>query len=155
VDALDPAAAAVRQAEVQALVEHLAPGCDFTREIELTRELVLGDLIVAGPPGALEAFALCHAAPLAENGGRDEVRVLKVGAVSLDALVTVLDAVAAWAARRGARRIAVRCQTAYGDAYRALVRRGYRVRWTDLRMTLAGYPETPPESGLVWSNWEV
>jgi GNAT superfamily N-acetyltransferase len=155
VDALDPAAAAVRQAEVQALVEHLSPGCDFTREIELTRELVLGDLIVTGPPGALEGFALCHAAPLAENGGRDEVRVLKVGAVSLDALVAVLDAVAAWAARRGARRIAVRCQTAYGDAYRALVRRGYRVRWTDLRMTLAGYPETPPESGLVWSNWEV
>jgi hypothetical protein len=154
-ETLEPAARERRLAEVGDLVDRLVPGCDFGREIALTRELRLGDVVVAGPPGALTAFALCHSASLAENGGRDETRVLKVGAASLDALLAVLDAVAAWAARQGARRIGVRCQTAYGEAFRALVRRGYRVRWTDLRMTLAGYPEATPSSGVVWSNWEV
>lgn len=154
-DTLEPAARERRLAEVRDLVDQRVPGYDFAREIELTRELRLGDVITVGPPGALAGFALCHSASLAESGGREETRVLKVGAVSVDALLAVLDAVSAWAARQGARRIGVRCQTAYGDAYRALVRRGYRVRWTDLRMTLAGYPEAVPASGLVWSNWEV
>jgi GNAT superfamily N-acetyltransferase len=153
--ALDPAAREARLAEVDGLVRRLAPGCDFSREIELTRELSLGDVVVTGPPGGLQGFALCHTASLAENGGRDETRVLKVGAASLDALLAVLDAVLAWAARQGARRIGVRCQTVNTDAFRALVRRGYRVRWTDLRMTLTEYPEVVPASGLVWSNWEV
>jgi GNAT superfamily N-acetyltransferase len=154
-ETLEPAVRERRLAEVGDLVRRLVPGCDFAREIELTRELHLGDVIVLGPPGGLTAFALCHSASLAEAGGREETRVLKIGAASLEALIAVLDAVSAWAARQGARRIGVRCQTAYGDAFRALVRRGYRVRWTDLRMTLAGYPETVPASGLVWSNWEV
>lgn len=154
-ESLAPAAREERLAEVRGLVERLVPGCDFSREIELTRELSLGDVIVVGPPGALLGFALCHSASLAENGGRDETRVLKVGAISLDALLAVLDAVSAWAARQGARRIAVRCQTSYADAYRALVRRGFRVRWTDLRMTLSDFPEVTPPSGIVWSNWEV
>ncbi len=72
-----------------------------------------------------------------------------------DALLVLLDATAAWAGRQGARRIGVRCQTGYGEAYRALVHRGFRVRWTDLRMTVAGYAERPPAQGVVWSNWEV
>jgi hypothetical protein len=29
------------------------------------------------------------------------------------------------------------------------------VRWTDLRMTLDGYPESTVERGLVLSNWEI
>ncbi len=144
-----------RLAEVHALVDALQPGVDFGREIALTRELRLGDVVLAGPPGALEAFALCHTAPLAEQGSREETRVLKIAARSLDALLVVLDAAAAWAGRQGARRIGVRCQSGYGEAYRALVHRGFRVRWTDLRMTVAGYPERPPSQGVVWSNWEV
>jgi len=154
-ETLDAPAREERLAEMRALVERLTPGYDFSREIELTRELRLGDVVLVGPPGALAAFALCHSAPLAENGTRDETRVLKLVAGSLDALLAVLDAVASWAVRQGARRVAVRCQSRYGEAYRALVRHGYRVRWTDLRMTLTGYPEAMPASGIVWSNWEV
>jgi hypothetical protein len=29
------------------------------------------------------------------------------------------------------------------------------VRWTDLRMSLAGYGEKMPRSGIVLSNWEI
>src|SRR5437667_3191684 len=32
---------------------------------------------------------------------------------------------------------------------------GYRVRWTDLRMTYEGYPERHPGRGVLLSNWEI
>jgi GNAT superfamily N-acetyltransferase len=144
-----------RVAEIGRLVAALAPGYDFSREIELTLELALGDVVVFARDGRLAGFALCHAAPLAEGGGRDEVRALKVGAVDTPALLGVLDAALAWARRQAVRRFAVRCQTAYAEAYRALVERGFRVRWSDLRMTLAGFPEQHPDRGVLWSNWEI
>jgi GNAT superfamily N-acetyltransferase len=155
VSALQPAERERRLADVAALVARLAPGYDFGREFALTLKLRLGDLLVVGAAGTPHGFALCHSAPLAESGGREESRVLKVGAVSLAALLAVLDSAATWAARQGARRLGVRCQTGYGDAFRAIVERGYRVRWTDLRMTLEGFAEPRPAAGLLWSNWEV
>jgi hypothetical protein len=39
--------------------------------------------------------------------------------------------------------------------FRQLVERGYRVRWTDLRMTLDGYEEPHAPTGVVFSNWEI
>ena len=55
---------------------------------------------------------------------------------------------AAWAAAQGVRGIAVRGQTAYREAYQALIKSECRVRWSDLRMTLAGYPEPVPARDL-------
>ena len=153
--ALDPEGRRARLADVQRMVATMAPGYDFTRELELTLQLGLGDVVTVDRSGTLAAFALCHAAPLAEGGGRDEARVLKLAAVDMNALGAILGAAAAWASRFAIRRIAVRCQTAYGEAFRALSERGYRVRWSDLRMTLAGYPEQKPAGGVLWSNWEI
>ena len=51
--------------------------------------------------------------------------------------------------------MAIRCQTRYDEAFRRLVARGYRVRWTDLRMTYEGYPEPHPTVGVLFSNWEI
>ena len=31
----------------------------------------------------------------------------------------------------------------------------FRVRWSDLRMTLSDYPEQRPATGVLWSNWEI
>jgi len=117
--------------------------------------MLLGNVIAVRVGGRLAGFALCHTAPLAEGGNRDELRVLKIAAQDTDALLAVLDAVGAWGATQSARRVSVRCQTAYQHAYRALVECGFRVRWSDLRMTVAGYPEAVPERGILWSNWEI
>jgi hypothetical protein len=59
------------------------------------------------------------------------------------------------AARTGIRRVAVRCQTVYPAAFRRLIERGYRVRWTDLRMTYHGHAERHSGAGVVFSNWEI
>jgi len=153
--ALDARERAARLVEIGALVGSLAPGFDFAREVQLTLDFALGNLVSVLDAGRLVAFALCHSAPLAENGTRDELRVLKVAATSAETLMKALDAVTAWAAAQNIRRVAVRCQTAYGDAYRALVGNGYRVRWSDLRMTMTGYGEPRPAQGILWSNWEI
>jgi hypothetical protein len=59
------------------------------------------------------------------------------------------------ARRTGTRRVAIRLQGDYPDAYRTLVALGARVRWTDLRMSAFGWNEVPPVEGMVLSNWEI
>ena len=133
----------------------LAPGVDFTREIDLTERLGLGDTVVIEREGAVAAFALCHTAPLAEGRPSDELRVLKLVARDLDAFEEVLAASEWLGHREGLRRLGVRCQTRFGSAYGRLIEREWRVHWTDLRMTLTGHAEPPVRGGVVWSNWEI
>jgi len=98
---------------------------------------------------------LWHSAPLAEGRPKEEVRVLKLAARDERAFDAAIAATEAAAARAGIRRVAVRCQTRFDDAFRRLVGRGYRVRWTDLRMTYEGYTEPHPPRGVLFSNWEI
>jgi GNAT superfamily N-acetyltransferase len=147
-----------KDAAVQAagrLVESLAPGYDFSREILLTAELGLGDTSLVEGDDGFDAVVLWHSAPLADTRGRDEVRVLKLAARDARAFEAAIAATEAAAAKAGIRRVAVRCQTLYGDAFRRLIARGYRVRWTDLRMHLEGFPERIAASGVLFSNWEI
>ncbi len=138
-----------------ALSMELLPGYDFTREIELTQTLGLGDTLVLERGDVVHGFAICHTAPLVEGRMRDEVRVLKLVGRSyadIDELVTQL---ADYARRSGGRRVAIRLQGEYAVLYQRLIARGARVRWTDLRMTYEGFAEKLPLSGIVLSNWEI
>jgi len=108
-----------------------------------------------GDDAGLDAMAVWHSAPLADSRTRDEVRVLKLAARNDAAFDAAVGAVEAAAAKAGIRRIAVRCQTKYGEAFRRLIARGYRVRWTDLRMTYENYPERHAAQGVLFSNWEI
>ncbi len=137
------------------LVGALRPGYDFTREILLTAELGLGDTSLVDGDDELAGLVLWHSAPLAEGRPKDEVRVLKLAARDEDAFEAAIAATEAAAARAGIRRVAVRCQTRFHEAFRRLVARGYRVRWTDLRMSYRGYAEPHPAGGVLFSNWEI
>jgi GNAT superfamily N-acetyltransferase len=144
-----------RLAECRALTAALVPGVDFTRELTLTRELRIGDTTLLREGGQLVAFALWHSAPLAAGRPKDELRVLKIAARSVDAFERLLEAVHAAAAAERVSRVAVRCQTEYADAYLRLVQLGFRVHWTDLRMLLHGYPQPQADAGVLMSNWEI
>ena len=136
-------------------LQRSAPGCDYTREHELTAELSIGDTVLIEDNG-IRGFALWHSAPLAEARPAEELRVLKLFADSSETFGRLVAAIEACAAKARVRRVAVRCQTAYAAAYAALIERGYRVRWTDLRMTLAGFPERVALPGeTLFSNWEI
>jgi len=142
--------------QCRALVEQLAPGYDYTREIVLTAQHQLGDTLFVRKGNDVLSFAVCHSVPLVEGRVTDEMRVLKMVAKSeadFDQLVTQL---CAHARVKSARRVAIRVQGQYGDIYRRLVARGARVRWTDLRMSLHEYAESRPVGGgIVLSNWEI
>ena len=142
-------------AECRQLAGALLSGVDFTREIALTRDLAIGDTTLVREGGELVAFALWHSTPLAAGRPKDELRVLKLAARHPAAFERLLDALPAAAAGERVNRIAVRCQTEFASAYLRLVSRGYRVHWTDLRMTLEGFGQRAPDSGIVMSNWEI
>jgi GNAT superfamily N-acetyltransferase len=142
-------------AECRELSKRLYPGLDFTRELQLTLDLQVGDASLVRRENRLAGFALWHSAPLAEGRPRDEVRVLKLVAEDLDAFDAIISSVGAATLGEGLRRVSIRCQTAFAEAYSRLIAEGFRVHWTDLRMTLAGSPEMVPRQGVVWSNWEI
>lgn len=137
------------------LLNALCPGFDFTRELQLTHELGLGDTVLSYSGTELRAFALCHSAPLVEGRAREEMRVLKLVARDEDAFARLVVELTAYARKIGTRTMSIRLQGAYGSAYRMLVGQGAKVRWTDLRMTAEGYGEIVPKSGVVLSNWEI
>ncbi len=84
------------------------------------------------------------------------MRVLKLYADSLQTFEKLIVATERCAARLKVPRVAIRCQTWYADAFRSLVDASYRVRWTDLRMTLEGLGEQVlPEGEILFSNWEI
>lgn len=137
------------------LASEILPGYDFTRELRLTEELALGDTLMLFDGDTLRAFALCHSVPLVEGRVREELRVLKLVARKDEDFELLVTALSDHARRSGTRRVALRMQGQYPSAYRRLMNRGARVRWSDLRMTLEGYPEPAPSTGIVLSNWEM
>jgi GNAT superfamily N-acetyltransferase len=141
--------------ECRALVQSLQPGYDFTRELVLTEQLALGDTLLLRQADAIVGYALCHTAPLVEGRAREELRVLKMVLADEALLDPMARALADYARRSGTRRVAIRVQGEYVSAYTRLVQLGARVRWTDLRMTLAGHAESRAARGLVLSNWEI
>ena len=137
------------------LANRLQPGYDFTREIELTHALALGDTVLLHEKHELVGFALCHTAPLVEGRVREELRVLKLVLARDELFDPMTNALCDLAKRSGTRRVAFRVQGEYPAIYQRLTTRGARVRWTDLRMSLAGHEESRPEQGIVLSNWEI
>lgn len=155
---LSSLAATARDAAIQAcrhLAGHIGSGVDFTREIELTLEMRLGDVtLLHESGGALRAFALWHTAPLAHGHGVADMRILKLVAPDTDTALAVVFAVEREAATMVLPQCSVRCQSRFTDFYAALVGEQYRVQWTDLRLTLAANPE-PVSAGVLLSNWEI
>lgn len=149
----DARAAAI--AACRTLTHAVVDGIDFTRGIELTLDQNLGDVsLLRGADGVLSGFALWHAVPLAQGRMRDELRVLKLVGVDTPAAASVVRAVEQEASALALGRLALRCQTRHPELYATLIADGFRVQWTDLRMTLAGKPEME-RRGILLSNWEI
>jgi GNAT superfamily N-acetyltransferase len=139
----------------RSLTHALSPGYDFTREMRLTQELGVGDTLIMEDGGRIVGFAIFHLAPLVDGRSREELRVLKLVLDDETRIENLVESLADVARRNGTRRVAIRVQGEYIDAYRRLIALGGRVRWTDLRMYVSGYEETRAASGIVLSNWEI
>ncbi|KPJ96442.1 MAG: hypothetical protein AMS18_00890 [Gemmatimonas sp. SG8_17] len=143
-------------ARCRARLDRSASGCDYSREFNLTIELGIGDAIVVEKRSEIAGFALWHSAPLAQDRLQEELRVLKLFADSPKTFEQLAAAAESCAAEARLPRVVIRCQTAFCGAYETLIRRGYAVRWSDLRMTLKRRPEPVlPPGEILFSNWEI
>ena len=142
-------------AECKALAASVLAGYDFTREIEMTSALALGDTVLLRDDHAVRGFAVCHVAPLIEGRPREELRVLKVVLDDAARTPAMVRALAAYSRECQTARVALRVQSGYERTYRDVLAAPGRVRWTDLRMTLSGFPEARAATGVVLSNWEI
>ena len=152
---LSPTARDDALAECRALVQRMLPGYDYSREIQLTGELALGDTVLLYDGDRIIGFALAHTSPLVEGRTREELRVLKFVLEDESRFESFVHAIADFARRSGTRRIALRLQGEFVEAFRRVIAMGGHIRWTDLRMSLAGFEEKRPPKGLVLSNWEI
>ncbi len=139
----------------RALLQRLLPGYDYTREMNLTHELALGDTVLLYDRDEVIGFALAHTTPLVEGRAREELRVLKLALADEARFADMIRAITDFARRSGTRRISLRVQGKFLGAYQRAIALGGHVRWTDLRMSLTDYEEKRPARGLVFSNWEI
>jgi ribosomal protein S18 acetylase RimI-like enzyme len=139
----------------RALTARVRPGADYIRELDLTAERHLGDTTVIAEQGVVQGFALWQGAALAAGRPSDELRVLKVVARDLAVFGRLVEALEAAAVAERLGRLTFRAETAATEAFGLLVREGFQVLWTDLRMTLEGYPEVPRGDAVIFSNWEI
>jgi GNAT superfamily N-acetyltransferase len=139
----------------RALTDSQIRGYDYTRELRLTTALGLGDTLLLESGSRVTGYALFHTAPLVEGRTREELRVLKLVVAREEDIADMLRLLTGIARRSGVKRVAIRVQGDYPGAYARLIALGARVRWTDLRMTAAGYPELRASAGVVLSNWEI
>jgi hypothetical protein len=117
--------------------------------------LGLGDTVLLHEGDEIVGFALAHTAPLVEGRTREELRVLKLVLADQTRLEELVRGIADFARRSGTKRIALRLQGEFVEAYQRIIALGGHVRWTDLRMSLGGYEEKRPSQGIVLSNWEI
>jgi GNAT superfamily N-acetyltransferase len=137
-----------------ALTQLVVPGSDYSREARLSCDHRLGDLTLITDGDELVAFAIWHAVALANSRSAEELRVLKLVARDLASARRLLDVLSNHAKRLKLPHISIRCQSAHDKLYSELVCDGWRVQWTDLRMTLRGYAEAKGV-GIVLTNWEI
>lgn len=142
-------------AAARSLSHALIPGYDFTREMRLTQELGVGDTLILEEGGRVVGFAVFHVAPLVDGRAREELRVLKLVLDDETRIESLVDGLAEVARKHSTRRVAIRMQGEYLEAYRRMISLGARVRWTDLRMYVAGYEEVRAPLGIILSNWEI
>lgn len=129
-------------------------GRDFTREMALTLELALGDVLLMYRGGELLGFLLYHTVSLVDGRSSEDLRVLKLVAADREVAHRLLAAARAMARQDGLAQVVLRCQGTERELYADLIADGWRVQWTDLRMTLDGFHEASCD-GVGLSNWEI
>ena len=131
----DPEAAIAACSE---LTGEIYPGFEVEREIRAAERQKLGDtVLVHGPSGVLDAFAVCHSGPGTEAGSG--VCYVKVGAArpgpdAAERFGRLIEACEAEAARRGAAVVVAGVNTARRGAYGALLDRGFRAEMIGVTM---------------------
>ena len=116
-------------AAVRELTEAVFPGLDLEREIRACEAQRIGDTVLLSDEGGLAGFAICHLGAGSEAGARAcyvKFGAVRPGAEAARRFEGLLDACEALAASSGLDRLVAGVSTGRLDAYRRMLRRGFR-----------------------------
>ena len=127
----------------------------MTREIRAVDTQRLGDTILLRDDSKVTAFAVCHVGPKTEAGSG--ACYVKFGAVRPEAgaqssFERLLDSCEAFAASKGARLIAG-VNMSHHEAYRTMVRRGFRTDLMGVAMQEGNQPGYNHSGVYVLDDW--
>jgi GNAT superfamily N-acetyltransferase len=150
------------------IAEAICPGLDYGDEIKLNERHRFGDTVLLVEGGEVAGFAVCHFEPYGQLEDRRELKVTvlalrpeggekDLGVLSESSrarLSALLAGVRSLAAREKLLMIRVHPRGDKWSAMRELIRWGYNVAYSDLRMWLAGFEESEPESCVHFCRWQ-
>lgn len=154
--ALPSSERAAALAECRALAHAIQPGLDLGAEIESVERQRLGDTLLVREHGELVAFAVCHAGAGSEAGSGTvyvKFAAVRAGAEAARHFEALLDACESYASERGMGTLLAGVNTARIEAYRALLRRGFKAQMNGVAMLRPHAPGTLRAGCYVLDDW--
>jgi GNAT superfamily N-acetyltransferase len=145
------------EASLRELTEQLYDGLDLGAEIRTVAARGLGDtLLLPDKDSGLAGFAICHWGPASEAG--EGCCFIKFGAVrpgpgAEDRFEALLDACAALAREVGMPNILAGVNTGREEAYRHMLRRGFRTQFQGVTMHRPNEPGYSRPGLYVLDDW--
>ena len=140
----------------RSLTDAIYEGLDVTSEIRAVANQNLGETVLLWDSDSLDAFAVCHCGEGTE-AGRDNCYVkfaaVRPGASAEMAFDRLLDICEALASARGLRRIEAGVSLARAEAYRQLLRRGFRTNTQGVAMHCPDSPAYNRPDVFVIDDW--
>jgi GNAT superfamily N-acetyltransferase len=138
------------------LTNSIYDGLDVTFEIRLVFDQKMGDTVLIWSGDRLDAFAVCHCGAGTEAGGGScyvKFAAVRPGAHAQTAFDQVLSACETLASERGLERLSAGVNTYRSDAYRHLLRRGYRANMYGIAMHRPNLPAYNRPDVYVLDDW--
>ena len=149
--ALDQAGQSTALAFCREIAGAILDGLDLSPEIVSVERQSLGDTVILD-----DAFAVCHCGPETEAGpGACYVKfaAARPGPHVQETFDRLLDACESLAAARGLERIEAGINLARGDAYRAMLRAGYRTQAQGVAMHRHDHPAHNRPDVFAIDDW--
>ncbi len=148
---------------IEAISGRAAPGLDYRQEVLKTEEHALGDTLLMRRENDPIGFAVIHSAPYAreEMHGTARVNTLLIGRAAkedadqeLQMLDRLISHIESWMHSGGLNAMTIRVPTWQPGARNALLKRGFVITHSDVRMTYEGLGEQHLPGAIHLSKWE-
>jgi GNAT superfamily N-acetyltransferase len=152
----DPAERAGVLAACRELTDAIFEGLDVSREIVATADQGLGDTVLMWGGDSLEAFAVCHCGAGTEAGAKQcyvKFAAARPGAGAEWRFEHLLDGCQSLAAERGLERMEAGVNLNRSQAYRTMLRRGFRANSLGVAMHRPDSPAYNRPDVYVVDDW--
>jgi GNAT superfamily N-acetyltransferase len=138
------------------LTDAVFEGLDVTREIQSVQHQSLGDTVLIWGGDSLEAFAVCHCGPGTEAGAKTcyiKFAAVRPGTNAQNSFENLLDACEALGAERGLERMEAGVNLNRGQAYRSMLRHGFRTHGQGVAMHRPDSPAYNRPNVYIVDDW--